>query len=146
VESAFGCRRMSATNQLKRKPMPIYEYQCTLCEHKLEVLQKMSDDPLEDCPACDRPELKKLVSAASFRLKGKGWYETDFKTGDKKQLAESDSGKAPATSDGDSSKKPGTGDKAAAETGKSKPEKKSTSQQDSKSVSKKTAKPEQGSS
>ena len=52
--------------------MPIYEYQCTLCEHKMESLQKMSDDPLKDCPACDRPALKKLVSAASFRLKGKG--------------------------------------------------------------------------
>ena len=71
--------------------MPIYEYQCTECEHKLESLQKISAAPLTDCPACDKPALKKLVSAASFRLKGGGWYETDFKTGEKKQLADSDS-------------------------------------------------------
>lgn len=71
--------------------MPIYEYQCTNCEHKLEALQKISDAPLKECPACSKPDLKKLVSAASFRLKGGGWYETDFKTGNKKQLADSES-------------------------------------------------------
>jgi putative FmdB family regulatory protein len=71
--------------------MPIYEYQCTECEHKLEALQKLGDEPLSDCPACSQSSLKKLVSAASFRLKGGGWYETDFKTGKKKQLADSDS-------------------------------------------------------
>jgi len=71
--------------------MPIYEYQCSHCENRIEVLQKLNDLPLEECPACNKRSLKKLVSAASFRLKGKGWYETDFKTGDKKKLAESDS-------------------------------------------------------
>ena len=71
--------------------MPIYEYQCTECEHKLEALQKFGDEPLAYCPACSQSALKKLVSAASFRLKGGGWYETDFKTGKKKQLADSDS-------------------------------------------------------
>ena len=71
--------------------MPIYEYQCTKCEHKMEALQKMSEKPLLDCPACGEPGLSKLISAASFRLKGSGWYETDFKTGNKKQLAESES-------------------------------------------------------
>ena len=71
--------------------MPIYEYQCTKCEHKMEALQKMSEKPLRDCPACGKPGLSKLISAASFRLKGGGWYETDFKTGNKKQLAESES-------------------------------------------------------
>jgi len=71
--------------------MPIYEYQCEQCAQRLEALQKISDDPLQDCPECNQPALKKLVSAPSFRLKGGGWYETDFKTGDKKQLAESDS-------------------------------------------------------
>jgi len=71
--------------------MPIYEYQCTECEYKMEALRKISDEPLLDCPACGKPALKKLVSAASFRLKGSGWYETDFKTGNKKQLAESES-------------------------------------------------------
>jgi len=61
--------------------MPIYEYRCNACGHELEALQKLSDEPLQDCPACDRPELTKLVSAAGFRLKGSGWYETDFKPG-----------------------------------------------------------------
>lgn len=64
--------------------MPIYEYQCESCGHEMEKLQKMSDEPLKDCPNCEKATLKKLVSAAAFRLKGEGWYETDFKTGSKK--------------------------------------------------------------
>jgi len=72
--------------------MPIYEYQCEACSHKLEKLQKISDAPLVDCPKCDRPALKKLVSAVAFRLKGGGWYETDFKTGNKKNVTGSDGG------------------------------------------------------
>lgn len=67
--------------------MPIYEYQCEACAHTLEALQKMSDTPLVDCPACGKPNLKKHISAAGFRLKGGGWYETDFKSGAKKNLA-----------------------------------------------------------
>tara|TARA_R110001592_G_scaffold284759_1_gene553080 strand:+ start:364 stop:750 length:387 start_codon:yes stop_codon:yes gene_type:complete len=66
--------------------MPIYEYQCESCGHRLEIIQKMSDARLTDCPNCQKPELKKLVSAAAFRLKGGGWYETDFKTGSKKNV------------------------------------------------------------
>jgi putative FmdB family regulatory protein len=66
--------------------MPIYEYRCEDCGHELEALQKVSDAPLTDCPACGRPALKKLISAAGFRLKGGGWYETDFKQGNKKNL------------------------------------------------------------
>jgi len=69
--------------------MPIYEYQCTNCGHELEAIQKMSDEPLSLCPACKKEELKKLVSASSFRLKGGGWYETDFKTDNKKRIADS---------------------------------------------------------
>jgi putative FmdB family regulatory protein len=73
--------------------MPIYEYQCGSCEEKTEVLQKISDAPVVDCPSCKKPALKKLISAAGFRLKGGGWYETDFKTGNKKNIAGgSDSG------------------------------------------------------
>lgn len=79
--------------------MPIYEYQCAKCGHRLEALQKISDAPLTECPACHAEELKKLVSAASFRLKGGGWYETDFKTEGRKQLAESDSKSEAAASD-----------------------------------------------
>ena len=63
--------------------MPIYEYQCGSCEHKLEVIQKISDSPLKLCPACNSPSLKKLISASAFKLKGSGWYETDFKNSQK---------------------------------------------------------------
>lgn len=67
--------------------MPIYEYQCQSCHHELEALQKLSDAPLVECPACKQDSLKKMVSAAGFRLKGGGWYETDFKSGNKRNLA-----------------------------------------------------------
>ena len=65
--------------------MPIYEYQCTECGHRLEVIQNLFDTPLKQCPACDRESLRKLISAAAFRLKGTGWYATDFKNTDKKK-------------------------------------------------------------
>ena len=64
--------------------MPIYDYQCKAGGHQMEAIQRMSDAPLTDCPACHQPALSKQVTAASFRLKGKGWYETDFKTGKRK--------------------------------------------------------------
>lgn len=70
--------------------MPIYEYQCERCEHVTEAIQSVSDAPLVDCPACEAPALKKLLSAPSFRLGGSGWYETDFKGGKPKNLASSD--------------------------------------------------------
>lgn len=70
-----------------RTIMPIYEYQCEACDHKMDKLQKLSDEPLKVCPICNEPMLNKLVSAAGFRLKGGGWYETDFKTGKKKNVA-----------------------------------------------------------
>ncbi|HGG59428.1 MAG TPA: zinc ribbon domain-containing protein [Gammaproteobacteria bacterium] len=71
--------------------MPIYEYRCKACDHELEAMQKISDAPLVECPECGKPELTKLVSAAGFRLSGSGWYETDFKSGNKKNLKESGS-------------------------------------------------------
>jgi len=76
--------------------MPIYEYQCKACGHELEVIQKLSEEPLKFCPECGQPELTKLVSAAGFRLKGGGWYETDFKSGDKKKNLAGD--QAPSSS------------------------------------------------
>ena len=78
--------------------MPIYEYQCTECGHELEKLQKISDPALTDCPACGKSTLRKLVSAAGFRLKGGGWYETDFKAGKKKNIAKADSSSKADTS------------------------------------------------
>ncbi|MDG2047243.1 MAG: zinc ribbon domain-containing protein [Halioglobus sp.] len=91
--------------------MPIYEYQCQACQHQMEALQKISDPALQDCPQCGAPCLKKKVSAAAFRLKGSGWYETDFKTGNKKNLVGgSDGGDSSAsdkpTSSGSESPKP----------------------------------------
>ena len=82
--------------------MPIYEYQCQACHKELEALQKISDEPLLACPDCGEPSLKKKISAAAFRLKGGGWYETDFKTGNKKNLA-----------GGSDSAGPGSGEKSA---------------------------------
>ncbi len=70
--------------------MPFYEYQCRHCDHRLEVLQKISDDPLVYCPQCNEATLRKLVSAAAFRLKGTGWYETDFKGNGKGQEKSAD--------------------------------------------------------
>ncbi|MDP2904457.1 MAG: zinc ribbon domain-containing protein [Methylovulum sp.] len=78
--------------------MPIYEYQCQSCGHEHEALQKLSAEPLMICPACSRPELMKKISAAGFRLKGGGWYETDFKSGAKKNVAGEASAPACSTS------------------------------------------------
>ena len=93
--------------------MPIYEYRCESCGHELEAIQKFSDAPLTECPSCETSSLKKLISAAAFRLKGGGWYETDFKQSDKKRnLAGDDSksakseSKADAKSDKKSDSKP----------------------------------------
>lgn len=80
--------------------MPIYEYQCDDCGHQLEAMQKISEPKLTDCDACGKPTLRRKISAAGFRLKGGGWYETDFKSGGKKNLA-GDSG-GTSSSGGDS--------------------------------------------
>ena len=74
--------------------MPLYEYVCRACGEELERLQKISDPPLTDCPVCSKPELVKKVSAAAFRLKGSGWYETDFKSGQRRNVIGDSSGDA----------------------------------------------------
>ena len=88
--------------------MPFYEYECSNCKFYVETLQKISDEPLKQCPSCKKQTLKKLISAPVFRLKGSGWYETDFKSEgeDKRNLADrdesaekSDAGKDAASSD-----------------------------------------------
>lgn len=73
--------------------MPIYEYECKSCGHVLDALQKVSDDPLVHCPTCGEAALKKLLSAPRFRLKGSGWYETDFKDKNRRNIATGDSAK-----------------------------------------------------
>ena len=78
--------------------MPIYEYRCDNCGHELEVLQKVNEAPLVTCPECAAEALKKKISAAGFRLKGGGWYETDFKSGSKKNVTSGDGASGSATS------------------------------------------------
>ena len=102
--------------------MPIYGYACNSCEHSFDALQKMSEPKLVDCPECSEPSLRKLLSAPKFRLKGKGWYETDFKTGDKRNIA------------GDSDKTSSTKSKDADKTVKKTESKKSTSDTKAKSA------------
>ena len=67
--------------------MPIYAYACKECDHTLDALQKIADAPLVECPECGEPALKRLLSAPRFRLKGSGWYETDFKKDNQRNLA-----------------------------------------------------------
>ena len=119
--------------------MPIYEYRCAACGHKLEALQKFTEAPLSDCPVCGKEALAKLVSLAGFQLKGSGWYATEFKNSGAKPAAKSDAGK-----DGES--KPAEAKKSdAGKDGESRPaeakpaeaksgDTKSTSQGDSKSA------------
>lgn len=96
--------------------MPIYEYQCQSCGHNLEALQKISDEPLTRCPQCQKDALKKLVSAAGFRLKGSGWYETDFKSGSKKNLSENESSKSSSNGSSSSSSTGSTSDSSSSKT------------------------------
>ena len=120
--------------------MPIYEYQCGQCDHRMEKLQKVNEPPVTLCPTCNSPSLNKLISAAGFRLKGSGWYETDFKTRQRKNVSaedkpatesdsagKADAGKADAgksasggSSDGDGGKSTGKSTGKGAE-GKSEP-------------------------
>ena len=81
--------------------MPFYEYECTNCKFYVEALQKVSEPPLKQCPSCKKQTLKKLVSAPVFRLKGGGWYETDFKSDQegKRNLAAGDEAPEAASTD-----------------------------------------------
>lgn len=88
--------------------MPIYEYKCEACSYELEALQKMSDAPLKECPECGELSLIKKISAVAFRLKGGGWYETDFKSGNKKNLANADSEKKSSSGEKKSTEKAST--------------------------------------
>jgi putative FmdB family regulatory protein len=97
--------------------MPIYEYVCSDCGHEIEKLQKMSDAPLRDCPACERQSLKKKISAPGFRLSGSGWYETDFKSDKQKNLSKGDSAEKSSAA-GSKDSKPGKSATAKGASGK----------------------------
>ena len=111
--------------------MPIYEYRCESCGHELDALQKLNDGPLQDCPDCQEPSLRRLISAPSFRLKGDGWYESDFKSDKetKRNLVESPDAKVDKGETAKKADKP-SGDKPSKKAGLS-----SESKSDSKSSS-----------
>ena len=97
--------------------MPIYEYRCAACGHELEALQRLADAPLTECPACHKAELRKLVSAAGFQLKGSGWYVTDFRDkGKKPSKDKAAAGDGAAKANGESAPAPTSGDTAKPET------------------------------
>ncbi|MEE4299543.1 MAG: zinc ribbon domain-containing protein [Pseudomonadales bacterium] len=85
--------------------MPIYEYQCDNCGGTFEAIQKFSDAPLTECRLCGHASVKKLLSAPAFRLKGSGWYETDFKKDKQKNVVKTDGDGGAAKSDAKSEKK-----------------------------------------
>lgn len=89
--------------------MPIYEYQCGACGYQMELLQSANEPALEKCPVCGRLQMRKLISAAGFRLSGSGWYETDFKSGSKRNLSGETSSDAKKSDGGE---KPGGEKKA----------------------------------
>jgi putative FmdB family regulatory protein len=86
--------------------VPIYEYKCDQCDHQFEILQKISDDPAKTCPDCGKDGLRKLISAAAFKLKGTGWYETDFKDKKPKKDAKTSTGTKTKSKSDSASKKP----------------------------------------
>jgi len=97
--------------------MPIYEYVCKACGHETEIMHKISDPTPKKCPECGKPKLAKQMSATGFRLGGGGWYETDFKSGNKRNVAGDRSEPAAACAP-TGCEKPGCGAKAAAKTDK----------------------------
>jgi putative FmdB family regulatory protein len=103
--------------------MPFYEYQCSSCGHTLEAMQKITEAPLKKCPHCGKPQLQKLMSAPVFRLKGGGWYETDFKSDqdNKRNLADRPDSDAPK--DDKKDKAEASGKETPAATDAAKPEK-----------------------
>ena len=93
--------------------MPFYEYSCESCGHELEVLQRLSAEPLVDCPTCGAAALRKKVSAAAFRLKGTGWYETDFKDSGKPKTEGDDKTDGKKDGKADGKQEAATGDSSA---------------------------------
>ena len=117
--------------------MPIYEYACASCDHHLEALQKISEDPLVFCPECGEESLKKLVSAAAFVLKGSGWYETDFKNSGKEKPKDANaSDEQPASKNAGDTK---SGDGASSDTKSSDTKSSESKSESSKSTSDSTA-------
>lgn len=83
--------------------MPIYEYECKNCHHQFDLMQKMSEEPVKQCPKCYKNTAVRMVSAAGFQLKGSGWYQTDFKDKPKKSANQGQENKASSGSSTDAS-------------------------------------------
>lgn len=98
--------------------MPIYEYQCDACGGTFEAIQKFSDAPLGECRLCGAEAVKKLLSAPAFRLKGSGWYETDFKKNGQKNVAKAD-GDGAGSGTGSKSEAKSSGDAGSSSSGTS---------------------------
>lgn len=111
--------------------MPIYEYQCKQCGHQLEAIQRFSDAALTQCPSCHQQALSKLMSAPSFRLKGGGWYETDFKTANKRHGTQDGDGGAAASKPEASKTETSKSDSSKTETSKTETSKPDSSKKDS---------------
>ncbi len=87
--------------------MPIYEYECQNCNHQFDLIQKMSEEPVKQCPKCFKNTAVRMISAAGFQLKGAGWYQTDFKDKPKKAANQREENKPSTNSDSQSSQKKG---------------------------------------
>ena len=121
--------------------MPIYAYKCESCGHAKDVLQKMSDAPLTDCPACAAITFKKQLTAAGFQLKGSGWYATDFKGGGKSSAPEGDKSDTAESGSGTSGEKKGGESKGSdSKSGESKSDSKTESKTESKADTKSDSK------
>ena len=118
--------------------MPTYEYECGACAHQFEATQKITEDSLVDCPACGKPDLRRLISATAFHLKGSGWYKTDYASG-------SDSGapakKTASSSDSDSSSKSASSDTSSSSAESSSSDKSASKSTDSSSSASSTKSP-----
>jgi putative FmdB family regulatory protein len=125
--------------------MPIYEYECSNCKFYVEALQKISEPPLKQCPSCKKQTLKRLVSAPVFRLKGGGWYETDFKSDQegKRNLAKGEEAEAAPAEKADDKKadKPAESDKKPAAEAKKKAPARKAAKPAAKAKSKAKSKP-----
>jgi putative FmdB family regulatory protein len=108
--------------------MPIYEYQCQKCQERLEVMQRISDEPLKTCPECGG-DLKKLISAPAFQFKGSGWYVTDYarKTGEGAEAAKSEGTKSDGKGGAAEAAAPGAGSETSSKAADSSKETKKTS-------------------
>ncbi len=96
--------------------MPTYEYECSTCRHRFEIVQKITEPPLTTCPKCGAEKIKRLVSAPAFHLKGSGWYKTDYSSSKRGDAGESKKGDSSKTESEDTSSPTKSEEKSASTT------------------------------